>query len=167
MHKGVFLFLWHRETAIKERVKRIDARAKQIARMVVLIVHSLQTKSYDEFVDNFSNPGSEPGLFERLQRRLYFQMRMSTACWYDVSAEYPADGTPSFHIEGGGDDFGVQISGDAIADRRIGVDFWVPTNSQAGRDARAIVRTLRGMPGWSRASDIELATFAASRASSH
>jgi hypothetical protein len=150
------LFLWRRE-------RGTDKRAKQVARMVTLIVHGLQTKSYDDFVDSFSNPGSEPGPLERLQRRLCFQMRMLPTCWYDARAEYPADGTPSFYIEGGGDDFGVLISGDAIADHSIGVDFWVPTNSQAGRDAHEMVHTLRGMPGWSRASDIEVASFAAMR----
>jgi hypothetical protein len=136
--------------------------------MVMLIVHGLLTKSYDEFVDSFSNPGTEPGPLDRLQRRLCFQMRMLPTCWYEARAEYPADGTPSFYIEGNGDDFGVLISGDAIVDHSIGVGFWVPTNSQAGRDAHAMVHTLLAMPGWSRASDIELASFAAMfHASSH
>jgi hypothetical protein len=134
--------------------------------MVMLIVHNLQTKSYGEFVNNFSNPGSEPGPEERLEQQLLFQMRMSPTCWYDAMAAYPANGTPWFQIEGGGDDWGVLISGDAIADHSIGVDFFVPTSSQAGRDARAIVHALRTMPGWSRASDIELATFVAMRRAS-
>jgi hypothetical protein len=90
-------------------------------------------------------------------------MQFSPTCWYEAIAEYPPDDTPHFHIEGGGDDWGVLISGDAIEDHRIGVDFYVPTGSQAGRDARAMVHALRGMPGWSTVNDIELATFAASR----
>jgi hypothetical protein len=155
------LFLWH-----KERAKQIDQRANQIARMVMLIVHSLQTKSYGDFVNSFSNPGSEPGPRQRLNHELSFQMQISPTCWYDAIAVYPRGGTPFFQIEGGGDDFGVLINGNAIADHRIGVDFWVPTNLQAGSDARAMVHALRGMPGWSRGSDVELATFAATRRAS-
>ena len=155
-----------REYNVLFRLRRentIDERAKQMARMVMLIVHSLQTKSYDEFVESFSNPGSELDSNERLKRQLHFQMRISPTCWYEAAAVYLPAGTPYFLIEGGGDDWGDLISGDAIADHRIGVDFWVPTGSQAGRDASAMVSALRGMPGWSRGSDIELAIFAASR----
>jgi hypothetical protein len=153
------LFLWRRERAINER-------AKVIARMVMLIVHSLQTKSYDEFVDRFSNPDSEPSPPERLRRQLFFRMRMSPTCWYDARADYPADGSPFFHIGGGGDDWGVRISGDAIPDHPIGVDFHSQTKSEAGRDAHAIVHALRELPGWSHTSVVELANFAARRRAS-
>jgi hypothetical protein len=141
----------------------IDERAKQIGRMVMFIVHGLQTKSYDEFIESFSNPGAKPTLSERLKQELHFQMRISPTCWYDAVVEYPLDSTPHFYVEGSGDDWGVLISGDAAADHRIGVDFIVPTGSQPGRDAHAIMHTLQKMPGWSRASDIELASFAANR----
>jgi hypothetical protein len=134
--------------------------------MVLLIVHGLQTKSYDDFVNSFSNPGNDPAPFERLQGRLKFKMQMSPTCWYDARVEYPFGGTPFFQIEGGGDDWGVLISGNAIADHSIGVDFFVPTNGQGGRDAHALVRLLRRMPGWSRASEIELASFVAARRAS-
>jgi hypothetical protein len=151
------LFLRRRERAINER-------AKLIQRMVMLIVHSLQTKSYDEFVDSFSNFGSEPSPLERLERRLFFRMRMSPSCWYDAWAEYPADGSPFFHIGGGGDDWGVLISGDAIADRSIGVDFYVRTKAQAGRDAHAMMHALRELPGWSHTNGIELKVSRLTRA---
>jgi hypothetical protein len=157
------LFPWRREPAVKERVKRVDERAELIARMVMLIVHSLQTKSYEAFVESFSNPGNEPASVDRMNQQIRFQMRISPTCWYEAIAEYRRGDTPFFRIEGGGDDFGVLINGDAIGEHRIGVDFWVPTNSRSGRDTRAMVHALRGMPGWSRGSDIELAAFAASR----
>jgi hypothetical protein len=147
----------------KPSSKRIGQRAKQIARMVMLIVHSLQTKSYSDFADRFSNPGGEPGPHEHLNQQLRFQMRISPTCWYDAVVEYPPDGTPHFYIEGGGDDSGVLISGDAVAHHPIGVDFFVATTSQPGRDACAMEHALRVMPGWSRACDIEIAKFAASR----
>jgi hypothetical protein len=86
--------------------------------------------------------------------------------WYQAIAEYPCGGTPFFRVEGGGDDFGVLISGDAIPDHRVGVDLWVPTNSQAGGDARAMVHALEGIPGWASFSDIEVETLAEHRASS-
>src|SRR5262245_10723965 len=121
------LFRWRREQPVEER-------AKLMARMVSLIVQGLQTKSYDEFVESFSNPGDEPTSFERLNRQLRFQMRISPTCWYDAIVEYgrTPGGNPHFYIEGGGDDWGVLISGDALADHRIGVDFYVPTGSQSG-----------------------------------
>jgi hypothetical protein len=159
---GALLFRWRHKRVVGKRAAVIE-RAELIARMVMLIVRGLQTKSYGEFVESFSNPGGEPASLERLNQQLRFQMRISPTCWYDATAEYPADGIPFFHIEGSGDDWGVLISGNAVADHTIGVDFFVPTNSQAGRDAHAIVRALRRVPGWSRASDIEIAGFAADR----
>ena len=92
-------------------------------------------------------------------------MRISPTCWYDAIVEYgrTPGGNPHFYIEGGGDDWGVLISEDALADHRIGVDFYVPTGSQSGGDASAMEHALRVMPGWSRAVDIELAEFASSR----
>jgi hypothetical protein len=149
------LFRLHREI--------IDERAKQMARMVMLIIHGLQTKSYDEFAESFSNPGSTPSSFERLNGQLRFQMRISPTCWYDATVEYPFGGTPHFYIKGGGDDWGILISGDAIADHRIGVDFYFPTGSRPGYDAHAMARALRGTLGWTRGSDIEPAAFATSR----
>jgi hypothetical protein len=151
------LFWWRREQAVEER-------AKLMARMVSLIVRGLQTKSYEEFVESFSNPGDEPTSFERLKRQMSFQMRVSPTCWYYAIVDYDSPGgNPHFYIEGGGDDWGVLISGDAVADHRIGVDFFVPTASQLGRDAPAMEHALRVMPGWSRACDIAIAEFAASR----
>jgi hypothetical protein len=78
-------------------------------------------------------------------------MQFSPTCWYEAVAEYPPDCTPHFHLEGGGDDWGVLISGDAIADHRIGIELFVP----AGPDARAMVHALRKMPGWSTVSDFQ------------
>jgi hypothetical protein len=123
----------------------IDERAKQIARMVMFIVHGLQTKSYVEFIESFSNPGGKPTLHDHLNQELHFQMRISSTCWYDAFVEYPPDGAPHFWVKGSGDDWGVLISGDAVADHRIGVDFIVPTGSQPGRDAHAIMHTLQKM----------------------
>jgi hypothetical protein len=51
------LFRW-RETTI-------DERAKKVARMVEFICYELQTKTYDQFVSSFSNPGNEPDASER------------------------------------------------------------------------------------------------------
>jgi hypothetical protein len=152
----MYLFRSRREAVIEERAERI-------ARMVMFIVHGLQTKSYHQFVESFSNPGSELTSLDRLDQQLYFQMRISPTCWYDAVIEYPPAGTPHFHIEGSGDDWGVLISGDSMADHPIGVDFYVPTGSPAGRDARAMEHALRRRSGWARGSDIELAAFAASR----
>ena len=142
------MFFWRHRRVNRERDERIEERAKQIARMVILIVHGLKTKSYDDFVDSFSNPGGEPSSLERSQRLMHFQMQMSATCGYDAIVEYPADGTPLFSMDGYGDDSGVHIRGDAIEDHPIEVDYFV--NSQRGCDARAVVHVLRRMPGWSR-----------------
>jgi len=145
------LFRWGRQAAI-------DARAKSMTRMVMLICHSLQTKDYDQFVASFSNPAREPDASERQGGQLRFQMRFSPTCWYDVVAQYSRrGGTPHFYMQGGGDDWGVVISGNATAARRVTVDLNVPQGSHAGCDARAMVRALRAIPGWSKFSDLERA----------
>src|SRR6516162_2168777 len=135
----------------------IRKRAQQIARMVTFISYNLQTKDYDRFVASFSNPWKEPDASKRQACQLCFQMRFSPTCWYDAVTQYPNGpvGTPYFYIRGGGDDWGVVISGSAKAKHRITVDLHVPEPSRPGPDARAIVRTLLAMPGWSKASDLE------------
>ena len=144
------LFRLRHRTAIRKR-------AQQIARMVTFISYNLQTKDYDRFVASFSNPWKKPDASERQARQLCFQMRFSPTCWYDAVTQYPNGpvGTAYFYIRGGGDDWGVVISGSAKAKHRITVDLHVPEPSRPGSDARAIVRTLLAMPGWSKASDLE------------
>ena len=145
------LFRWGRQAAINER-------AKMLAGMVMLICHGLRTKNYDEFVASFSNPAREPDASERQGGQLRFQMRFSPTCWYDAVAEYPRTGaTPHFYMHGGGDDWGVFISGDAKAKHGVTVDLNVPSGSHVGCDARAMVRALQAVRGWSRFSELERA----------
>ena len=79
-----------------------------------------------------------------------FQMRFSSTCWYDAVAAYPcgpdkADG-PHFYMQGGGDDWGIFISGNANPDNRVTVELHVTPGLKAARDARAMVRALHTMP---------------------
>ena len=142
---------WGRQTAINER-------AKSLARMVMFICLSLRTKNYEEFVASFSNPAREPDASERQGGQLRFQMRFSPTCWYDAVAEYPRTGaTPHFFMHGGGDDWGVFISGNAKAKHGVTANLNVPSGSAAGSDARAMVRALQAMRGWSKFSDLERA----------
>ena len=59
----------------------VEERAKLLDRMVVLIVHGLRTKTYEQFVAAFSNPGHEPDALQRLSHKASFQMRISPTCW--------------------------------------------------------------------------------------
>ena len=145
------MFRWGRQAAI-------DTRAKSMVRMVTLISHSLRTKNYEEFVTSFANPAREPDESERHGGQLRFQLRFSPTCWYDAVAEYPrSGGTPYFYMRGGGDDWGVFISGNAKANHAVTVDLNVPSGSHAGCDARAMVRALQAVRGWSKFSDLERA----------
>ena len=132
----------------------VEARAKQIARMVMVIVHGLQTKSYDEFVEDFSNPGREPGTVERVNREVCFELRISAKCWYDAMADFSrrGDAYPFVNLHGRGDDFGVAISAGAGYST---VELFVPPGQKIGRDAEVIVRSLVGTPGWTNAAEIE------------
>jgi hypothetical protein len=47
------MFGHKRSTAIKQR-------AKLMGRMIMLLIDGLCTKSYDQFVERYSNPGDEP-----------------------------------------------------------------------------------------------------------
>ncbi len=137
-----------------ERRTALEARAKQIARMVMVIVHGLQTKSYDDFAQSFSNPGNEPAALERLNRQICFELRISPTCWYDAIADFSRRTVayPFVNLHGRGDDFGVAISaGTGFSN----LELHVPPGQKIGRDAAAIVRALAGMPGWTNAADIE------------
>jgi hypothetical protein len=129
----------------------VEERAKLLARMIALIIRGLQTKSYEQFVASFSNPGEEPDAFEQVNRELHFQMRISPTCWYDASASY--DGSPWVSLQGGGDDFGVLITVSPSAGITVGTNL--SSGHRAGRDAQAIVRTLSAMPGFSNSAAIE------------
>src|SRR5271170_5061194 len=93
-----------------ESKAEVVERARLLARMVPLIMHGLQIKSYEQFVASFSNPGKEPDAFERSNRELHFQMRISPNCRYDVSASYSPEQSPCVVLQGGDDDFGVVIT---------------------------------------------------------
>jgi hypothetical protein len=138
----------------RERQMAVEARAKQVARMVMLIVHGLQTKSYEDFAERFSNPGSEPASLERLNQQVCFQMRISPTCWYDAVADFGrrTEIYPFANVHGGGDDFGVVISagtGYCI------VELYLPHGQKLGRDAKAIVQALAIIPGWTNLTEFE------------
>lgn len=58
-------------------------------------------------------------------------------------------------MQGGGDDWGVFISGNGNRDNRVTVELHVAPGQKAGSDARAMVRALQTMPGWSGYTDDE------------
>ena len=135
---------------IKRRTA-IEQRAKLMARMVMLIIDGLCTKSYDQFVESFSNPGEEPDGIGRDAQMLQFEMRFSPTCWYEATASF-AEARPSIYMQGGGDDFGVLISVHVPTDTNQPVypvvDLDVPQWWKRGRDARAMVHALQAMRGW-------------------
>jgi len=139
------MFGQSRRTAIKQR-------AKLMGRMVLLLTDGLSRKSYDQFVESYSNPGDEPDETERNARISRFKMRFSPSCWYEATASLYENSQPWIFIAGGGDDCGVCISVHVPADASEApgpiVDLHVPRGAKKGHDARAMVRALRGMPGW-------------------
>ena len=141
---------WGRKAAVKRR-------AKLLARMIGLIMHGLKTKSYEQFVASFSNPGGEPDAFDRSNRKLHFQMRISPTCWYDVTASYSRSysrgESPWVSLRGGGDDFGVFITASPSSGITVGPQL--APGQKAGPDARAIMRSLYAMPGFRNFAAIE------------
>ena len=127
----------------------VDERAKMLGRVVGFVVQGLRTKSYEQFVTAFSNPGREPDALKRLSHKTSFQLRISSTCWYDADVSYGRDGSRSLRILGGGDDFGVRMTARATDDG-IGVELVTDYSDRPGRDARAIVRALAKIPGYRR-----------------
>jgi hypothetical protein len=97
------MFGHERRTAIKQR-------AKLMGRMVMLLTDGLCTRSYDQFVERYSNPGDEPDENARNARISRFAMRFSRTCWYEATASLIENAQPWILIEGAGDDCGVVIS---------------------------------------------------------
>jgi hypothetical protein len=122
--------------------------------MIVLIVHGLRTKTYEQFVATFSNPGHPPDALQLLSHKANFQMRMSPTCWYDAYISYARNGTRSARIIGGGDDLGVCITASSTDDR-IGVEYTAQYGEESGRDAWAMVRTLAKFPAYHRVIALE------------
>src|ERR1700727_234515 len=128
------------------RKAAIDERAKLLARMTTLVLHGIQTKTYEQFIASFANPGGEPDALERLSHKLHFLMRISPTCEYYATACYPRDDPPWVILEGGGDDFGVSLT--LSQSGEIAVGLHLESGEPAGRDAQAIVRILAAMPGF-------------------
>jgi hypothetical protein len=139
------MFGHERRTSIKER-------AKLMGRMVMLLTDGLCTKTYDQFVEKYSNPSDEPDETERNARISRFAMRFSPTCWYEATASLYENAEPWMFIKGGGDDCGVCISVQVPADVNVPscpvVDLRVPRGAKRGHDAGAMVRALRDIPGW-------------------
>ncbi len=146
------MFGWGRKSAVEER-------AQKIARLVEFIRHGMRTKTYEQFVATFSNPGAEPDRTDRFRRQLNFTMTISPACWYQAMAMYPhgADDKPFLSMQGGGDDFGVFITAGADTSNYTEVDLHLFSGQKAGRDASAMVRALLRIEGWQRAGALERA----------
>ena len=136
----------------RERRTSIEQRARLMGRMVMLLTDGLCTKSYDQFVERFSNPGDEPDESERNARISRFAMRFSPTCWYEATASLYENAQPWILIEGGGDDCGVLISVRVADDANVPsypvVDLQVPRGAKRGHEAGAMVRALRDIPGW-------------------
>jgi hypothetical protein len=135
-----------------KRRTAINQRAKLMGRMVMLLTDGLCTKSYDQFVESYSNPGNEPDWTERNARISRFAMRFSPTCWYEATASLYEDAQPWILIRGGGDDCGVCISVRVPVDANMPscplVDLQVPRGAKRGHDADAMVQALRDIPGW-------------------
>lgn len=67
---------------------------------------------------------------------------------------YTERSAPFLSLQGGGDDYGVFITSGTEPNSTM-LDFRVPMGQRAGRDARAMVRSLRVGQGWHSMADIE------------
>ena len=137
------MFGHKRRSAIKER-------AKLMGRMVMLLTDGLYTKSYDQFVERFSNPGGGPDETARNARISRFEMRFSPTCWYEATASLYENAQHRIRIEGAGDDCGVFISVCVcrMTPTCLPVRFACARGAKRGHDAGAMVRALQDIPGW-------------------
>ena len=93
-------------------------------------VHGLQTKTYEQFIASFSNPGGEPDASERQSHKLHFLMRISPTCDYYAAACFPRDEPPWAFLQGDGDDFGVFVTLSQSDEITVGLHL------EFGRDGR-------------------------------
>jgi hypothetical protein len=135
------------------RNSAVEKRAKLLARMTALIMHGIKTKTYEQFIASFSNPGGEPDALERQSHILHFLMRISPTCEYYATARYPRDDPPWASLQGDGDDFGVFITISQSGEITVGLHL--ESGEVAGRDAQAVVRSLTAMPGFTSFSGLE------------
>ena len=137
------------------RKRAIERRAEQIARMLALVKHGMRTKTYREFAESFSNPGSEPNPISQSRNEAHFVMRFSRNCWYDAKASYgKTEGRPFINLQGQGNDFGVFITADPFS-KGATADLHLESGQVAGRHAQSVVRALQAMPDWSSFADVE------------
>src|ERR1700692_4907580 len=92
------------------RKAAVERRAKLLARMTALIMHGLETKTYEQFIASFSNPGAGPDAPERQRYELHFQMRIAPKCGYDGTACYLPREPCWASLKGHRDAFGVLLT---------------------------------------------------------
>jgi len=144
----------------------VRERAGKVRLLVAMIASNLYSKSADEFVQFYEATTT----VERDGPEIYFGTKFSPSCWYDIQARYPvadppwmddllgardtADEMPrTLTLFGGGDDYGVFISVLGI-DAGASVEFHVAPGRRAGKDAKAIVTALLGLPGFKKPLDL-------------
>jgi hypothetical protein len=134
-------------------------RADKVRILVAMISSNLYTMALADFVAFYKTTTR----VEQHDSEIYFGVKLSPSCWYDVCAIYPQaeaawmgdllgpasddSGRPSLCILGGGDDYGVFINS-VGPDSGASVELHVAPGQRAGKDAKSIVTALLGFSGF-------------------
>lgn len=114
--------------------------------MILLMLFGLQTKSYEQFIERYSNAENRPDVLDRQSREWTFQMTISTECWYAVRVDYGDPEQPTLTMQGGGSDYGVFVVGSSDGNSSGFSASIECFNGRPGRSARAMAELLRALP---------------------
>jgi hypothetical protein len=127
------------------RRKKIEARARSIARLMLLTIGSARSMSLEQFIEANRRRGFVDTDIDRENRTYSFFESEAAKAEFGFSVDYGSNDVPVVSGQGYGDYFGLYLSGTNLGE--VSVDH--REQGARGRDARALQAALLKLPGFS------------------
>jgi hypothetical protein len=125
--------------------KKIEARARSVANLMVLFIGSVNAMSLEQFIEANHRRGFVDADIDLEGRTYAFFECESAKADFGFSVDYGSDAAPVVRAQGYGDYFGLYLSGTKLGE--VSVEH--RRQGALGRDARALQSALLRLPGFS------------------
>jgi hypothetical protein len=124
--------------------KKIAARARSVANLMLLFVSSVNTMSLEQFIDANHRRGFVDADIDLENRTYSFFECAAAKADFGFSVDYGSNDVPVVSAQGYGDYFGLYLKGTKLGE--ISVEH--RDQGRRGRDARALRSALLALPGF-------------------
>jgi hypothetical protein len=131
------------------RRKKIEARARSIARLMLLSIGSARSMSLAQFIEANRRRGFVDAVIDRENRTYAFFESESAKADFGFSVDYGSNDVPVVSGQGYGNYFGLYLTATRLGE--VGVEY--REQGALGRDARALQAALLNLSGFSIADE--------------